>query len=114
MPNRLERSVSANAGMESAAAAATAASMRTTLSVTEYSECRRRWTKAGGLQGLEGEAGGDATGETMRVFYAANRQFSAHVAAGVTSFRNKLFRSPSLPRRDLSVGRSRQSPVPCA
>src|SRR5258706_7712052 len=44
MPNRLDRSVSASAGMPSAAAAATASSMRTMPSTIEYSLCRRRWT----------------------------------------------------------------------
>ena len=45
MPNTLPRSVSASAGMRSAAAAATASSRRTIPSTIEYSLCRRRWTK---------------------------------------------------------------------
>ncbi len=47
MPNRLARSVSASAGMPSAAARSMAASRRVRPSVIEYSLCRRRWTKAG-------------------------------------------------------------------
>src|SRR3954462_10378841 len=46
-PKRFARSVTASAGMPSAAAAATASSTRAISSTTEYSVCRRRWTKRG-------------------------------------------------------------------
>src|SRR3982074_113383 len=54
MPNTLERSVSASAGMRSAAAAATASSRRTVPPTIQYSLCRRRWTKLTGLRELAG------------------------------------------------------------
>ena len=47
MPKTLARSVSASAGMRSAAAASTASSMRTMPSTIEYSLCRRRWMNSG-------------------------------------------------------------------
>src|SRR4026209_1466497 len=47
MPNTLALSVSASAGIEYAAAFATASSMRTIPSVTEYSLCSLRWTNRG-------------------------------------------------------------------
>ena len=47
MPKRLERSVSASAGMLSDTAFATASSTRTMPSTMEYSLCKRRWTKLG-------------------------------------------------------------------
>src|SRR5260221_13616500 len=47
MPKRLDRSVSASAGMPSAAAAATASSIRAIPSTIEYSVCRGRWTIVG-------------------------------------------------------------------
>src|SRR5450631_1816056 len=52
MPNTLPRSVSASAGMRSAAAAATASSSRTMPSTIEYSLCRRRWMKPTELREL--------------------------------------------------------------
>src|SRR6266571_500262 len=58
MPKTLARSVIARAGMPSAAARATASSMRTIPSVMENSLWSRRWTKAGFGIGLQetGEA----------------------------------------------------------
>src|SRR5213078_4781294 len=58
MPKTLARSVIARAGMPSAAARATASSMRTIPSVMENSLWSRRWTKAGFGIGLRGT--GDA------------------------------------------------------
>src|SRR6185295_6768806 len=52
MPNTLLASVSASAGMPSAFAIATASSMRTIPSVTEYSLCILRWTKRGAGMGV--------------------------------------------------------------
>src|SRR2546427_2632408 len=54
MPKTLARSVIAKAGMPSAAARATASSMRTIPSVMENSLWSRRWTKAGFGIGLRG------------------------------------------------------------
>src|SRR5438477_9319100 len=54
MPKTLARSVIARAGMPSAAARATASSMRTIPSVIENSLWSRRWTKAGFGIGLRG------------------------------------------------------------
>src|SRR6266852_738212 len=54
MPKTLARSVIAKAGMPSAAARATASSMRTMPSVMENSLWSRRWTKAGFGIGLRG------------------------------------------------------------
>src|SRR5881397_4105329 len=54
MPKTLARSVIAKAGMPSAAARATASSMRTIPSVIENSLWSRRWTKAGFGIGLRG------------------------------------------------------------
>src|SRR5260221_6283220 len=54
MPKTLARSVIARAGMPSAAARATASSMRTIPSVMENSLWSRRWTKAGFGIGLRG------------------------------------------------------------
>src|SRR6266853_1705344 len=54
MPKTLARSVIARAGMPSAAARATASSMRTMPSVMENSLWSRRWTKAGFGIGLRG------------------------------------------------------------
>src|SRR6266581_2443310 len=54
MPKTLARSVIARAGMPSAAARATASSMRTIPSVIENSLWSRRWTKAGLGIGLRG------------------------------------------------------------
>src|SRR6185295_12262386 len=48
----LPASVSASAGMPSACALATASSMRTMPSVTEYSLCILRWTKRGAGMGV--------------------------------------------------------------
>ena len=61
----MARSVSASAGIASAAAAATASSMRTVPSAIEYSLCRRRWTKRGC---------GHGTSCGMLEFYPAHRQ----------------------------------------
>src|SRR2546429_5310668 len=58
MPKTLARSVIARAGMPSAAARATASSMRTIPSVMENSLWSRRWTKAGFGIGFRGT--GDA------------------------------------------------------
>src|SRR6218665_584962 len=68
MPNRFIRSVRASAGMLCCLARWTASSMRTMPSVTENSECRRRWTKAGGCMGriLPGHAGGAAKDLSVR------------------------------------------------
>src|SRR5258706_8739191 len=52
MPNTLLASVSASAGMPSAFAFATASSMRTIPSVTEYSLCILRCTKRGAGMGV--------------------------------------------------------------
>src|SRR5437773_7421816 len=54
MPKTLARSVIARAGMPSAAARATASSMRTIPSVMENSLWSRRWTKAGFGIGMRG------------------------------------------------------------
>src|SRR2546426_970147 len=54
MPKTLARSVIAKAGMPSAAARATASSIRTIPSVMENSLWSRRWTKAGFGIGLRG------------------------------------------------------------
>src|SRR6266487_1059319 len=54
MPKTLARSVIAKAGIPSAAARATASSMRTMPSVMENSLWSRRWTKAGFGIGLRG------------------------------------------------------------
>src|SRR5260370_34376516 len=54
MPKTLARSVIARAGIPSAAARATASSMRTIPSVMENSLWSRRWTKAGFGIGLRG------------------------------------------------------------
>jgi len=47
MPNRFDKSVTASATCLSFAAALTTSSMRTRPSTIEYSECTRKWTKAG-------------------------------------------------------------------
>src|SRR5262245_32504660 len=50
MPNTLERSVRARAGIPSAAAASTASSMRMIPSTIEYSLCNRRWMNDGDMR----------------------------------------------------------------
>src|SRR5471032_986746 len=97
MPNRLARSVSASAGMPSAAALRTASSSRTMPSLTEYSECSRRCTKRGGRVTAGTVSGGAAAGKTMAAFYADAVQVSARPPAispyrkcGVTHFSDEV------------------------
>src|SRR5258706_12085847 len=97
---RFDASVMASAGIPSAAAAATASSTRAIPSTTEYSVCRRRWTKRGG--GIPGDS------QDELQFYLPRSPRSAssprcHVAAKrVRLASRKLTARPGAPMNSLA------------
>src|SRR5688572_10649419 len=99
MPKRFAASVSASAGMPSAAARCTASSMRTMPSATENSLCILRWTNSG--------TAGAARGAIVKKFYSGislTMRLHAPGARGAAARRNLHcavadFRAP---RRDWS------------